>query len=114
MEHGISHLKNWRALSRHLGRREHLNTILPAVAGLLSSQERTPQPTRSTVHRRLFRQARTGDHTRPGQVNDRPPLTVHEVVMLGGPDVPGYSGPRALGVGWELVTHTGRVWSGWG
>jgi hypothetical protein len=38
-EHGISHLKNWRALSRHLGRREHLDTILRAVAGLVSYQE---------------------------------------------------------------------------
>ncbi len=107
--HGISHLKNWRALSRHLGRREHLETILPAVAGLVSSQERAPRPTRSTVHWRLSRQARTGDHTRPGQVNDRPPLTTHAVVMLGGPNVPGYSGPRALAVGWELVTYTDRV-----
>jgi hypothetical protein len=44
VEHGISHLKNWRALSRHLGRREHLDTILPAVAGLVSSQERAPRP----------------------------------------------------------------------
>jgi hypothetical protein len=44
VEHGISHLKNWRALSRHFGRREHLDTILPAVAGLVSSQERTPRP----------------------------------------------------------------------
>ncbi len=39
VEHGISHLKNWRALSRHLGRREHLETMLRAVAGLVSSQE---------------------------------------------------------------------------
>ncbi len=44
VEHGISHLKNWRALSRHLGRREHLDTVLPAVAGLVSSQERAPRP----------------------------------------------------------------------
>jgi DDE superfamily endonuclease len=44
VEHGISHLKNWRALSRHLGRREHLDTILRAVAGLVSSQERAPRP----------------------------------------------------------------------
>jgi hypothetical protein len=44
VEHGISHLKNWRALSRHLGRREHLDAILRAVAGLVSSQERTPRP----------------------------------------------------------------------
>src|SRR3712207_3287246 len=44
VEHGISHLKNWRALSRHLGRREHLDEIFPAVAGLVSSQERAPRP----------------------------------------------------------------------
>jgi hypothetical protein len=44
IEHGISHPKNCRALSRHLGRREHLDTILPAVAGLVSSQERAPRP----------------------------------------------------------------------
>ena len=44
VEHGISHLKNWRALSRHLGRREHLETMLPAVARLVSSQERAPRP----------------------------------------------------------------------
>ncbi|SFU09646.1 DDE superfamily endonuclease [Geodermatophilus amargosae] len=51
VEHGISHLKNWRALSRHLGRREHLDTILPAVAGLVSSQERAPRP--ESLHRSL-------------------------------------------------------------
>ena len=44
VEHGISHLKNWRALSRHLGRREHLDTILRAIAGLVSSYERAPRP----------------------------------------------------------------------
>ncbi len=49
VEHGISHLKNWRALSRHLGRREHLDTLLAAVAGLVSSQERAPRPDR--LHR---------------------------------------------------------------
>ena len=51
VEHGISHLKNWRALSRHLGRREHLETMLPAVAGLVSSQERAPRP--DQLHRQL-------------------------------------------------------------
>jgi DDE superfamily endonuclease len=30
VEHGISHLKSWRALARHLGRREHLDTMLRA------------------------------------------------------------------------------------
>jgi len=49
VEHGISHLKNRRALSRHLGRREHLDTMLRAVAGLISSQERAPRP--DQVHR---------------------------------------------------------------
>ena len=44
VEHGISHLKNWRALARYLGRRHHLETMLPAVAGLVSSQERAPRP----------------------------------------------------------------------
>ena len=44
VEHGISHLENWRALSRHLGRREHLDAMLRAVAGLRSSQERALRP----------------------------------------------------------------------
>ncbi len=46
VEHGISHLTNWRALARHLSRREHLDTILRAVAGLVSSKERAPRPDR--------------------------------------------------------------------
>jgi hypothetical protein len=50
VEHGISHLKNWPALSRHLGRREHLETMLPAVAGLVSSQEQDFRCNR--LHRR--------------------------------------------------------------
>ncbi|MET8117412.1 transposase family protein, partial [Streptomyces prasinus] len=36
VEHGISHLKNWRSLARHHGRREHMSDIIQAVAGLLS------------------------------------------------------------------------------
>ena len=44
VEHGISHLKNWRTLARHLGSRDHLDTILPAVADLISSQEQGPRP----------------------------------------------------------------------
>jgi hypothetical protein len=35
-----------QALSRHLGRREHLETILPPVAGLVSSQEQASRPAR--------------------------------------------------------------------
>ncbi|MEE1754493.1 transposase family protein [Streptomyces sp. SP18CS02] len=38
-EHGIAHLKNWRALARHLGRREHASDIVQAVAGPLSHQQ---------------------------------------------------------------------------
>jgi DDE superfamily endonuclease len=44
VEHGIGHLTNWRALSGHLGRREHLETMLSAVAGLVSAQERALRP----------------------------------------------------------------------
>ncbi|MFF5924323.1 transposase family protein [Streptomyces flavochromogenes] len=39
VEHGIAHLKNWRALARHLGRREHVSDTIQAVAGLLSHQQ---------------------------------------------------------------------------
>ncbi|CAL9553996.1 hypothetical protein SUDANB58_04505 [Streptomyces sp. enrichment culture] len=39
VEHGIAHLKNWRVLTRHLGRREHMSHAVQAVAGLLSHQQ---------------------------------------------------------------------------
>ncbi|MFJ2096922.1 transposase family protein [Streptomyces anulatus] len=39
VEHGIAHLKNWRALTRHLGRREHMDDTVQAIAGLLSQQQ---------------------------------------------------------------------------
>ncbi|WP_229890348.1 transposase family protein [Streptomyces griseomycini] len=39
VEHGIAHLENWRALTRHLGRREHISDTLQAVAGLPSHQQ---------------------------------------------------------------------------
>lgn len=39
VEHGIAHLKNWRALARHLGRREHVSDTVQAVSGLLSHQQ---------------------------------------------------------------------------
>ncbi|MGB8940451.1 MAG: transposase family protein [Streptomyces sp.] len=39
VEHGTAHLKNWRALARHLGRREHMSDTVQAVAGLLSHQQ---------------------------------------------------------------------------
>ncbi|MGY5060951.1 transposase family protein [Streptomyces sp. 900105755] len=41
VEHGIAHLKNWRALARHLGRREHVSDTVQAIAGLLSHQQIT-------------------------------------------------------------------------
>ncbi|WP_260868131.1 transposase family protein [Streptomyces sp. SLBN-134] len=41
VEHGIAHLKNWRSLARHLGRREHMSDTIQAVAGLLSHQQIT-------------------------------------------------------------------------
>ncbi|MFJ4806829.1 transposase family protein [Streptomyces murinus] len=39
VEHGIGHLKNWRSLARHHGRREHMSDTNQAVAGLLSHQQ---------------------------------------------------------------------------
>ncbi|MFD9624059.1 transposase family protein [Streptomyces virginiae] len=39
VEHGIAHLKNWRALARHLGRRAYMSDTIQAVAGLLSHQQ---------------------------------------------------------------------------
>ncbi|MFE9059548.1 transposase [Streptomyces mutabilis] len=39
VEHGIAHLKNWRALARHLGRRKHTNDTVQAIASLLSHQQ---------------------------------------------------------------------------
>ncbi|MET9564595.1 transposase [Streptomyces tauricus] len=39
VEHGIAHLKNWRTLARHLGRREHMSDTVQAIAGLLSHQQ---------------------------------------------------------------------------
>lgn len=39
VEHGIAHLKNWRALARHHSRREHMSDTIQAVAGLLSHQQ---------------------------------------------------------------------------
>ncbi|MCX5613099.1 transposase family protein [Streptomyces sp. NBC_00047] len=39
VEHGIAHLRNWRALARHLGRREHMSDTIQAIVGLLSHQQ---------------------------------------------------------------------------
>lgn len=39
VEHAIAHLKNWRSLTRHLGRRETFDHTVRAVAGLLSDQQ---------------------------------------------------------------------------
>ncbi|MET8031039.1 transposase family protein [Streptomyces avermitilis] len=44
VEHGIAHLKNWRALARHHGRRERMTDIIQAVAGLLSHQQTATMP----------------------------------------------------------------------
>ncbi|WP_432089556.1 transposase family protein [Streptomyces sp. bgisy095] len=47
VEHGIAHLKNRRALARHLGHREHMSDTVQAVAGLLSHRQTTePDPDR--------------------------------------------------------------------
>jgi hypothetical protein len=48
-EHGIAHLKNWRSLARHLGRREILDDTVRAVAGLLSDHQHTDRPQRTPI-----------------------------------------------------------------
>jgi hypothetical protein len=79
VEHDISHLKKWRALSRHLGRRDHLDTMLRALAVLVPSRERAPRCDQPCRPPKLCRHARPGDQP-PAQVNDGPRLTMHEVV----------------------------------
>ncbi|MFJ1543377.1 transposase, partial [Micromonospora chalcea] len=41
VEHVIGHLKNWRILARYLGRREHFDATIRAIAGLLSDHQHT-------------------------------------------------------------------------
>ncbi|MEV6695323.1 transposase family protein [Micromonospora sp. NPDC051196] len=41
VEHAIGHLKNWRILGRHHGRRESFDTSIRAIAGLLSEHQHT-------------------------------------------------------------------------
>lgn len=45
VEHGIAHLKNWRALARHHGRRDTLGTTIRAIAGLASDHQRATRRT---------------------------------------------------------------------
>ncbi|MFC8869351.1 peptidoglycan-binding protein [Streptomyces sp. NPDC057148] len=40
VEHGIAHLKNWRALARHLGRREHIHGLVRQPPGTESELAR--------------------------------------------------------------------------
>jgi hypothetical protein len=49
VEHGIAHLKNWRCLARHHGRREHLADTVQAVAALHSHQQTAAQATPRTT-----------------------------------------------------------------
>lgn len=41
VEHGIAHLKNWRALARHHSRREILPDTIRAIAGILTDEQTT-------------------------------------------------------------------------
>ena len=68
VEHGIAHLKNWRALARHLGRREHMSDTVQAVAGLLSQPaDRRPEPGTAEVN--------TGPTPKPSTTPHRQPCT---------------------------------------
>jgi hypothetical protein len=44
VEHGIAHLKNWRALARHHGRRDTIGPTIRAIAGLVSDHQRSTRP----------------------------------------------------------------------
>lgn len=45
VEHGIAHLKNWRALARHLGRRERMDDTVQAVSRpAVPAADRRPDP----------------------------------------------------------------------
>jgi hypothetical protein len=79
VEHDISHLKNWRALSRHLGRREHLDPSCPRSPDSSPVRNEHCELPSSTANRKLYRPTLPADRTRPDQVNDRPPPTMHEV-----------------------------------
>jgi hypothetical protein len=39
VEHTFARMKNWRTLTRHLGRHEHISDTVQAVATLLSHQQ---------------------------------------------------------------------------
>ncbi|MBJ6636804.1 transposase [Streptomyces sp. DHE7-1] len=39
VEHGVAHLRNWRALARHHGRRKHTSDMIQAITSLLSHQQ---------------------------------------------------------------------------
>jgi DDE superfamily endonuclease len=47
VEHGIAHLKNWRALARHHGRRSGFEPTVRAIAGLLSDHQHTDRDERA-------------------------------------------------------------------
>ncbi|WP_247663052.1 transposase [Micromonospora sp. U21] len=48
VEHVIGHLKNWRILTRYHGRREHFDTTIRAIAGLLSDHQHTDRTENAT------------------------------------------------------------------
>nr|AJV88391.1 transposase [Streptomyces drozdowiczii] len=97
VEHGIAHLKNWRALARHLGRREHMSDTIQAVAGLLSHQQTADLHPKRFGSIRDFIKARTapGNFTMP----DAPsapqlcPLTAGGLTRQTRPASTGVSGP---------------------
>ncbi|MEK8142393.1 transposase family protein [Streptomyces sp. M10(2022)] len=69
VEHGIGHLKNWRALARHHGRREHMSDIIQPSPG--SSPTSRPPPWAAVCER---------EHDGQSATLDPPALTMHELV----------------------------------
>jgi hypothetical protein len=80
VEHGIKHLKNLRALLVTWADGT-ISTRSCARSPDGSSARNEPHDPSSTTANRELSPPAPGDRTRPGQVNDRPPLTMHEVVI---------------------------------
>ncbi|WP_260470746.1 transposase [Streptomyces sp. RP5T] len=69
VEHGIAHLKNWRALTRHLGRREHIRTPSKPLPPCCPTSRPPTWPGTNNVKRQV-----------PPRHMTPPPPTVHELV----------------------------------
>ncbi|MEU9298682.1 hypothetical protein [Streptomyces sp. NPDC048266] len=92
VEHGTAHMKNWWALTHHLGRREHTSDTVQAIAGLLSHQQTADlsPPRHDSCEHTCYRSPRrlTTYHARARKPS---PLLIRKISP---PHVPGTSSQR--------------------